>query len=102
PAPGFTGSWSFTVKVQACEDVFDVTAQGGANGWAPVKSFVQSTGSVTQKTLNKNAVYLWSIGNMPLGDIETLRVTVGGSINKPAGESGTVKIINRHVTSDQR
>jgi hypothetical protein len=37
PAPGTTGTWSFVVKVQACENLFGVTAQGGANGWSDVQ-----------------------------------------------------------------
>jgi hypothetical protein len=72
PAPGTTGTWTFVVKVQACENLFGVTAQGGANGWSTFKSFTPSTGSVAQSVKNKNVVALWTIGDMAQGAVQTL------------------------------
>jgi hypothetical protein len=94
PAPGTTGTWTFVVKVQACENLFGVTAQGGANGWAPFKSFTQSVGLVTQYVKNKNVVALWTIGDMSQGTFQTLNVEVGGTIKNSPSECGKVKLLN--------
>jgi hypothetical protein len=96
PPPGYSGSWTFTVRVQACEDVYNVTAQGGANGWTenPKTILSASTGSVLPSVKNKNTVYLWNIGNMLQGQDEELVVQVTGSIKNGAGECGKVKLLN--------
>ena len=94
PAPGTSGLWSFDVKVLACADVYNVTAQGGANGWAPVKSYSTATGTVQESVKNKNTVYLWTIGNIAMGDTKTLTLTVGATLKKGAGECGVVKTLN--------
>jgi hypothetical protein len=64
PAPGESGPWAFTVRLKACENLDFVSAQGGANGWAPIKWYTQSTGTVEEMVKNKNTVYLWTIGAM--------------------------------------
>ncbi len=94
PPPGYAGTWSFDVKVQACEDVFDVTAQGGANGWAPVKFFTPASAAVQQFVKNKNTVYLWTIGNLTQGQTATLTVNVGATIKNSPNECGKVKLLN--------
>jgi hypothetical protein len=94
PAPGTTGSWTFVVKVQACENLFGVTAQGGANGWSTFKSFTQSTGTVAQSVKNKNVVALWTIGDMTQGSSQTLNVEVTGTIKNSPSECGKVKLLN--------
>lgn len=99
PVPGETVVASFDVVVTACEDVFDVTAQGGANGWAPIKSYMQAPGnppggSVEEKVLKKNTVYLWTIGNLLEGQSALLTVQVEGTIKDRLGECGKVKLLN--------
>jgi hypothetical protein len=94
PAPGTTGTWSFVVKVQACENLFGVTAQGGANGWSTFKNFTQSTGSVAQSVKNKNVVALWTIGDMTQGSTQTLTVDVTGTIKNGPSECGKTKLLN--------
>jgi len=94
PAPGYTGEWSFDVNVTACQDIYDVTAQGGANGWAGVKNFNTTVGSVTQSVKNKNTVYLWNIGDMLMGETKTLTITVGATIKNGPSECGRVKLLN--------
>jgi hypothetical protein len=96
PPPGFTGSWTFTVRVQACENVYDVTAQGGANGWTdnPKTILGPSTGTVTPYVKNRNTVYFWNIGDMTQGQDEELTVQVTGTIKNSQGECGKVKLLN--------
>jgi hypothetical protein len=94
PAPGTTGTWTFVVKVQACENLFGVTAQGGANGWSTIKNFTASTGSVAQSVKNKNIVALWTIGDMTQGAVQTLNVDITGTIKNSPSECGKVKLLN--------
>jgi len=94
PPPGYVGTWSFTVNVRACADVFDVTAQGGANGWANLKSYLQSAGSVGTLVKNKNTIYQWNIGNMTAGSDATLTIYTGATLKNGAGECGKVKLLN--------
>jgi hypothetical protein len=55
PAPGYTGSWSFIVKVRACESLDFASAQGGANGWASfdLGNTVASTGTIQPSYKNR-------------------------------------------------
>ena len=96
PAPGTTGTWNFVVKVQACEDLFGVTAQGGANGWSTFKSFTPSvaTDTVAQSIKNKNVVALWTLGDMTQGSSHSLTVEVTGTIKNGPSECGKVKLLN--------
>jgi hypothetical protein len=95
PAPGSSGPWSFDVKVKACQNLDFVSAQGGANGWAPVKSFAAPVGtSVDQSVKNKNTVYLWTIGAMTQYQTQTLSITVDGTIKNSPAECGKVKLLN--------
>jgi hypothetical protein len=94
PRPGESGPWSFVVKVKACESVYDVTAQGGANGWAPLKSYSPAAANVVENVKNKNTVYLWTIGNLAQGQEAALTITVDGAIKNSAGECGKVKQLN--------
>ena len=76
PPPGYSGSWTFIVRVQACEDLTNVTAQGGANGWTdnPKTILLPYIGSVTPYVKNRNTVYLWTIGDMTEGQAADLMV----------------------------
>jgi hypothetical protein len=96
PAPGTTGTWTFVVKVQACENLFGVTAQGGANGWSTFKSFTPSvaTDTVAQSVKNKNVVALWTLGDMTQGSSHSLTVEVTGTIKNSPSECGKVKLLN--------
>jgi hypothetical protein len=94
PLPGQSGPWSFDVDVLACENVFNVSAQGGANGWAPIKSYAASVGSVQGSVKNKNTVYLWTIGSLNQGNHATLTVTVDGTIKNSPNECGKEKQLN--------
>ena len=96
PAPGTTGTWNFVVKVQACENLFGVTAQGGANGWSTFKSFTPSvaTDTVAQSVKNKNVVALWTLGDMTQGSSHSLTVEVSGTIKNSPSECGKVKLLN--------
>lgn len=88
-APG-AYAWSYRVRVQACEYLYGVTAQGGTNGWAPLvgrseSALHPSTGpgtAVIRKSNNKTDVILWTIGDMIPGQAETLDVDLSGSIKK--------------------
>jgi hypothetical protein len=94
PAPGTSGTWSFDVIALACGDVYGVTAQGGANGWAPLKSYYTATGTVDSSVKNKNTVYLWTIGDIAMGETRTLTITVGATLKNGAGECGKEKTLN--------
>jgi hypothetical protein len=82
------------VYVLACEDVQNVSAQGGANGWAAFGGTSATTGSVTLYTKNRNTVMNWAIGNMAIGTEQVLTVTVNGAIKNSSGECGKVKYLN--------
>jgi hypothetical protein len=95
PAPGTHVAASFDVLVTACEDVFDLTAQGGANGWAPVKSTIPGSPTIVVRNANKkNEVYLWTIGAMLQGDVAKATVYVEGDIKNSLGECGKIKKLN--------
>lgn len=82
PPPGSSGPWTFRITVTACGPLTGVTAQGGANGWAPVTNAVPSSGTTVdvRKATNKNTIHLWTIGNMADGQTADLDVTVSGTI----------------------
>lgn len=88
-APGGPYDWSFRVTVHACEDLLDVSAQGGTNGWAQLvdranpSTSLDPSGSTTaeiRKGNKKTDVILWTIGPMTAGQTETLVVDLTGSI----------------------
>ncbi|HWR53225.1 MAG TPA: hypothetical protein VN428_19115 [Bryobacteraceae bacterium] len=77
----YTGSWTFTVEVTACEDLFSVFAQGGANGWSTVTSWAPSVGHADPwKDQRKNTVLRWYIGDMVQGATATMNVAMDGTI----------------------
>lgn len=92
PLPGTTNNWQYEVTVEACEHLDGVTAQGGTNGWAPLKNRLASdqagsalhpsggTSAAVRNANKKNEVILWTIGTMDLGDKATLTVDLAGSI----------------------
>ena len=86
---GTSGTWSFEIKVHACENLTAVSAQGGTNGWTSLTSYTPSTGDVTEKDNKKSQVLTWTIGSMSAEQDATLDVTVSGTI-KPGTPSGTV------------
>ena len=95
PAPGYSGSWTFDVKVKACQNLDFVSAQGGANGWASSQSFTAPEGTIVNASAkNKNTVYLWTIGAMTQYQTKTLPITVNGAIKNSAGECGKEKLLN--------
>jgi hypothetical protein len=92
PPPGDSGPWSFRITVTACGPLTGVTAQGGANGWAPFQSTVPALsdyppapGQVAiRKVTKKNTILLWNIGDMADGQTANLDVTVSGPIPNTA------------------
>lgn len=95
-APGTGGTWLFNVTVTACENVFDVTAQGGDNGWAPATTCLPDTGTCKiRKTNNNNKVWFWTIGSMTQGQKATLTLnpTTAGIPNSPS-QCGQIKLLN--------
>lgn len=96
PAPGYSGEWTFQVNVQACEDVTNVSAQGGANGWAGFIKAVpdDENADVAISTKKSNTVLNWTIGDLDEGEVATLAVTVAGAIKDKISECGKVKLLN--------
>lgn len=88
PPPGSSGPWTFRITVTACGPLTGVTAQGGANGWAPFQSTVPALSAyppapgqvAIRKETKKNTILLWNIGNMTDGQTANLDVTVSGPI----------------------
>jgi hypothetical protein len=81
PAIPLAGPWVFRITVTACGALANVTAQGGANGWAPVTGKLADTGTVgVRKDTKKNQILLWTIGNMTDGQVAHLDVQVNGPI----------------------
>jgi hypothetical protein len=95
PAPGGPYEWTYEVTVHACEDLIGVTAQGGTNGWAPLKgrsatNLFPDTGTAAIRNANKkNEVILWTIGDMAAGDTARLGVLLSGSIPRNAPDCQT-------------
>jgi hypothetical protein len=99
PGPGETVTASFKVQITACEDVYDVTAQGGDNGWAPTKSCAPgiTPSGMTCEPRNENKrtnVWLWTIGDLAQGQTAETTVTVSGDIKNKSGECGKDKYLN--------
>jgi hypothetical protein len=95
PAPGGPYEWTYEVTVRACENLTDVTAQGGTNGWAPLKgrsaaNLFPDTGTAEIRNANKKSeVILWTIGDMAAGDTARLGVLLSGSIPRNAPDCQT-------------
>ena len=88
---GYEGDWTFRIRVTACADVTDVTAQGGTSGWTDytLTTFFPTVGSAAIRKQNrKTTTLLWTIGDMTAGDSATLLVTVHGKV-RPGTSSGT-------------
>lgn len=99
PGPGAALTASFTVRVTACEDVYGVTAQGGANGWSNIKACTtgNSPNGMKCEVRNKNKrneVYLWTIGDLLAGQPAEATVQVTGTIKNSLGECGKEKYLN--------
>ena len=84
PAPGYSGTWVYRIRVTACEGATGVFAQGGTSGWTSFAGYSQSTGNVTVRFNRRNEVLRWIIGNMTSGQEETLLVTLDGTISRSA------------------
>lgn len=84
PAPGESGPWTFRMTVTACGALTGVTAQGGANGWAPVTATTGEGTIATRKETKKNTILLWTIGDMTNGQVANLDVTVDGTVPNSA------------------
>jgi hypothetical protein len=86
PAAGGSYEWAFRVKVHACVDLKNVSAQGGTNGWAQligrsVDSLHPTLGTAAIRKANrKTDVILWTIGDMAKGTDAYLTVDLAGSI----------------------
>ena len=82
---GGTYTWHLNLKVTACVDVTNVSAQGGLNAWATSTLGDPDLGSTAiRKTTGngKNQVIIWTIGNMASGTEANLPVTVTGTVKK--------------------
>ena len=81
PAPGASGPWTFRISVTNCTGVnlTDVKVQGGSNGWAPMTTYVASSGNVTVKSNKRNEVLTWVV-DIADGATVTIDVTVNGTI----------------------
>lgn len=86
PAAGGSYEWAFRVKVHACVDLQNVSAQGGTNGWAQLigrsaDSLHPTIGTAAIRKANrKTDVILWTIGDMAKGTDAYLTVDLAGSI----------------------
>ncbi|HIH19922.1 TPA: hypothetical protein HA244_01500 [Candidatus Micrarchaeota archaeon] len=89
PAPGYSGTWVYRIRVKACEGATGVFAQGGTSGWTNFANYSQSTGSVNVRFNRKNEVLRWIIGDMISGQEETLLVTLSGQISRRAACNST-------------
>ena len=85
PLPNGTYTWHLNLKVTACVDATNVSAQGGLNAWATTTLGDPDTGSTAiRKTTGngKNQVIIWTIGNMAAGSDANLPITVTGTVKK--------------------
>jgi hypothetical protein len=90
PLPG-TYTWNLAIRLHACKDLSQVSAQGGNNAWTGA-SFAPPAGTsigLRKATGGKNDVNIWNIGSMAAGQTLELGVTVTGTI-KPKTSCGTV------------
>lgn len=103
PPPGYTGAWSFYVTVTACEHVYNVSAQGGDNGWGTTKSCTPQAnaglGSTCEKRKanNKSNVWIWQGGNlddMDEGEKVSAQIVTTGTIKNRSSECGKIKVLN--------
>jgi hypothetical protein len=92
PAAGGSYEWAFRVKVHACVDLKNVSAQGGTNGWAQLigrsaDSLHPTLGTAAIRKANrKTDVILWTIGNMAKGTDAYLTVDLSGSIPRKTAD----------------
>lgn len=86
PAPGSTHTWAFRIKIKACKDLTDVSAQGGTNGWTEYAGVTPSGGTVTIRKQNKKTTILrWMIGDMTANQEVSLLVYVSGTVSASCG-----------------
>jgi hypothetical protein len=89
PAPGAHECWTFRITVKACDDVTNVSAQGGTSGWTTLATgtpLFTDTGNVSHKKAGRSSteIITWQIGNMSANQTVTLDVQVCGDIKKSA------------------
>jgi hypothetical protein len=86
PAPGDSGPWQFRITLENCTgvDLYNIKAQGGSNGWAPIVGQpVVSAGSAVIKPNKNNQIVVWNL-DMPSGSTHTILVNVDGKIPRSA------------------
>lgn len=83
-APGENGSWTVEVAVSACEDVTEVSAQGGTAGWATTSDWTTATGSIAAVIAKKNTVLQWSVGDLSSGTSASASFVVAGAVGRKA------------------
>src|SRR5258708_4400887 len=91
PEAGVSNTWTYVMRIHACVDLGNVTAQGGNNAWTGA-SFSPPLG--TSLTLRKavggkNTVNVWTVGNMAEGTDLDLGIAITGTI-KNGTPCGTV------------
>jgi hypothetical protein len=90
PLPG-DYTWNLLIRIHACKDLTNVSAQGGTNAWTGATYGTPTEGSVALRkaTGGKNQVSIWTVGSLGTGESVDLPVSVTGTI-KPKTACGTV------------
>ena len=108
PVPGTSSAWAFDVTITACEHVYNVTAQGGDNGWGFIKECQLQEDATDadcspRKPNNRNTVWLWTVGtnfgNSVIGELlagqqVAVRIRTEGTIKNSSSECGAIKKLN--------
>ena len=90
PLPG-DYTWNLLIRIHACKDLTNVSAQGGTNAWTGATYGTPTEGSVALRkaTGGKNQVSIWTVGSLATGESVDLPVAVTGTI-KPKTACGAV------------
>lgn len=92
PLSGVSNTWTFVMRIHACQDVTGVSAQGGNNAWTgavlgppPIGTSI----SLRKAVGGKNTVNIWTVGSLTSGSDIDLPITITGTI-KAGTPCGTV------------
>ena len=92
PLSGVSNTWTFIMRIHACQNLTNVSAQGGNNAWTgavlgppPIGTSV----SLRKATGGKNTVNIWTVGSLANGSDIDLPITITGTI-KAGTPCGTV------------
>jgi hypothetical protein len=87
-----SATWTVELVATACEDVLDVSAQGGTPAWADTDASTDDGDITVRKQKAKSEVLVWDIGSLSAGEVATATLDVSGTTGRKAACDSVVQL----------